>query len=178
MEMPHLHIIATSREPLGLYGETLFPVTGLDTDSSEPEPTEAGRLFVQSARRVQPRFQWDEQTAPLIRRICGAVDGHPLALEMAAGWLQGLTLAEVAEGVADGLDLLTSAHADTPVRQRNMRHILAQSWQRLTPDQQEMLAQLSLFRQAFTPGPSPGRGRGLPPPLGPGGGPFLAAPQE
>jgi DNA-binding SARP family transcriptional activator/predicted ATPase/tetratricopeptide (TPR) repeat protein len=151
MEMPNLHIVATSREPLGLYGETLFQIRGLDTDSSLAEPTEAGRLFVQSARRVQPRFQWDGQTAPLIRRICGAVDGHPLALEMAAAWLQGLTLAEVAEGVAEGLDLLTSPHADTPARQRDMRHILAQSWQKLTEDQQRMLAQLSLFRQPFGP---------------------------
>ncbi|MBI1297270.1 hypothetical protein GC175_20155 [bacterium] len=150
-EMPHLYIVTTSREPLGVYGETLFHVRGLDTDSSQAEPPEAGRLFVQSARRVQPRFQWDEKTAPLIRRIGSALDGHPLALEMAAAWLQGLTLAEVAEGVAEGLDLLTSSHADTPTRQRDMRHLLAQSWQKLTEDQQRMLAQLSLFRQPFTP---------------------------
>lgn len=150
-EMPRLHIVATSREPLGLYGEILFYVRGLEMNSPQAEPSEAGRLFVQSARRVQPRFQWNEQTAPLIRRICDAVEGHPLALEMAAAWLQGLTLAEVAEGVVEGLDLLTSAHADTPARQRDMRHILAQSWQKLTQSQQAMLAQLSLFRQAFTP---------------------------
>lgn len=150
-EMPHLHIVVTSREPLGLYGETLFPVGGLDTGASQTEPTEAGRLFVQSARRVQPRFQWDEKSAPLIRRICEAVDGHPLALEMAAAWLRGLTLAEVAESVAEGLELLTNAHADIPARHRDMRYILAQSWEKLTPNQQEMLAQLSLFRQAFTP---------------------------
>lgn len=150
-EMPNLHIVATSRVPLGLYGETLFPVRGLETDSFQTEPTQAGQLFVQSARRVQPRFQWNEKTAPEIRRICVALDGHPLALEMAAGWLQSLTLAEVAESVAEGLDLLTSPHTDTPPRQRDMRHILADSWQKLTPDQQEMLARLSLFRQAFTP---------------------------
>ncbi len=156
MEMPYLHIVTTSREPLGLYAETLFRVGGLDTGLSQADPiqkgpSQAGRLFVQSARRAKPRFQWDEKTAPLIRRICDAVDGHPLALEMAASWLQGLTLAEVAEGVEEGLDLLTSAHADMPARQRDMRHILAQSWQKLTGDQQRMLAQLSLFRQPFGP---------------------------
>ncbi|MCB0115588.1 MAG: tetratricopeptide repeat protein, partial [Caldilineaceae bacterium] len=150
-EMPHLHIVTTSREPLRLYGETLFYVRGLNTDSSQTGPPEAGRLFVQSARRVQPHFQWDENTAPLIRRIGSALDGHPLALEMAAAWLQGLTLDEVAEGVAEGLDLLTSTHAETPTRQRDMRRILAQSWQKLTVDQQRILAQLSLFRQPFTP---------------------------
>lgn len=150
-EMPRLQIVVTSREALGLYGETLFPVGGLDTDASPAEPTEAGQLFVQSARRVQPRFQWDEKSAPLIRRICDAVEGHPLALEMAAAWLQGLTLAEVAESVAEGLELFTHAHADLPARHRDIRHILAQSWQKLTPNQQKMLAQLSLFRQAFTP---------------------------
>ena len=150
-EMPHLHIVTTSREPLGMYGETLFRVSGLETDSSPAEPPEAGRLFVQGARRVQPNFQWDEKSAPLIRRIGRALDGHPLALEMAAAWLQGLTLAEVAEGVAEGLDLLTSTQVDTPARQRDMRHLLAQSWQKLTEEQQRMLAQLSLFRQPFTP---------------------------
>lgn len=150
-EMPNLHIVTTSREPLGLYGETIFPLGGLDTTSAEAGPHEAGRLFVQCARRVQPRFQWNAQTAPLIRRICHALDGHPLALEMAAAWLKGLTLAEVAEGVVEGLDLLTSSHADTLPRQRDMRQLLAQSWQKLTGDQQRMLAQLALFRQSFTP---------------------------
>ncbi|HSH04742.1 MAG TPA: BTAD domain-containing putative transcriptional regulator [Anaerolineae bacterium] len=149
--VPHLQIVVTSREPLRLYGETVFHLLGLDKSSSVADsPHAAGKLFVQCVRRVQPQFQWDEKTAPLISRICHVVGGYPLALELAAAQLQGFTLAEVADSVAEGLDLLNSAHADLLPRQRDMRQILAQSWHNLPKDQQQILAQLSLFRQPFT----------------------------
>lgn len=154
--MPHLRIIVTSREPLRLYGETIFSLRGLsnemlDNQTLDNETSEAGQLFVQRARRVQPHFQWDENTAPFVRCICQAVGGHPLALEMAAAQLRVLTLAEVADGVSEGMDLLKSSHVDVLPRQRDMRQILAQSWDKLPADQQQILAQLALFRQPFAP---------------------------
>ncbi len=152
--LPDLHIATTSREPLNLQGEWLYPLHGLTLPTAATAEnvgqSGAGQLFGQAARRVQPQFQLDEQTATAVYTICHALEGHPLALEMASASLRGLTVAEVAQGVAEGLDLLTTNQPNVPPRQRDLRQLLAYSWGQLSPNEQIILAQLSLFRQPFT----------------------------
>jgi DNA-binding SARP family transcriptional activator/predicted ATPase len=143
--LPRLTIVATSREPLNLHGEWLYPLHGLPLASQDG----AARLFTQAARRAQPHFRLDESARPTVAAICQALDGHPLALEMAAASLRGLTLAELLAEVTAGLDALTTDQPNIPARQRDMRRLLAASWERLTPSEQTILAALSLFRQPF-----------------------------
>ena len=145
--LPQLTIVTTSRVPLNLHGEWLYHLHGLSSTSE----TGARQLFSQAVRRVQPQFSLkDKSTAEAINIICTALEGHPLALEMAAAALRGLTLAELVTEVTAGLDILTINQPNIPARQRDMRHLLAASWGRLGAREQKILAQLSLFRQPFT----------------------------
>ena len=153
MAAPQLTIVATSREPLQLLGEWLFELHGLALTppaANAPVNFGAAELFLQVARRLHRDFQPGPEEWRQIHTICRLLEGHPLAIEMAASWLRGLTLAELAEQVAAGLDVLTTTAPGIAARHQNMRHLLAYSWRRLTLDQQQMLAQLSLFRQPFT----------------------------
>ena len=143
--LPGLTIVTTSREPLNLYGEWLYPLHGLPLGSKDG----AARLFTQAARRAQPHFQLDDTVRPTVAAICHALDGHPLALEMAAASLRGLTLTELLTEVKTGLDALTTDRPNIPERQRDMRRLLTASWERLTPSEQNILAALSLLRQPF-----------------------------
>jgi DNA-binding SARP family transcriptional activator/predicted ATPase len=143
--LPRLTIVTTSREPLNLHGEWLYPLHGLPLTSEDG----AARLFTQAARRAQPHFQLDDTVRPTVAAICHALDGHPLALEMAAASLRGLTLTELLTEVTAGLDALTTDQPNIPERQRDMRRLLSASWERLTPSEQTILAALSLFRQPF-----------------------------
>ena len=144
--LPRLTIVVTSREPLNLYGEWPYPLHGL----SLADEAGAMRLFAQAARRAHTPFRLDETTRPTVVAICHALGGHPLALEMAAAALRGLTLPELFTEVTAGLDALTTDQPNIPKRQRNMRRLLAASWERLTPPEQHSLAVLSLFRQPFS----------------------------
>ena len=74
----------------------------------------------------------------------------PLALELAAGWVNVLPLAEIARGVAESLDALTSNAHDLPDRHRNMRAVFDLTWQRMTEAEQQLFARLSIFRGGFT----------------------------
>lgn len=143
--LPRLAIVATSREPLNLHGEWLYPLHGLPLANEDG----AARLFTQAARRAQPHFRLDDAARPTIAAICQALDGHPLALEMAAASLRGLTLDELLTEVTAGLDALTTDQPNIPERQRDMRRLLTASWERLTSPEQTILAALSLFRQPF-----------------------------
>jgi DNA-binding SARP family transcriptional activator/predicted ATPase len=145
--LPQLTIVTTSRVPLNLHGEWLYPLHGLNLTTTQG----ATQLFAQAARRVQPQFSLeDKPTAEAVGILCRALEGHPLALEMAAAALRGLTLTELVAEVTAGLDILTLHQPNIPARQRDMRHLLAASWGRLGAGEQKILAQLSLFRQPFT----------------------------
>ncbi len=144
--LPQLTIVTTSRVPLNLYGEWLYPLHGLSATAEKG----AVQLFAQAARRVQPHFTLDAASAEAVNTLCQALDGHPLALEMAAAALRGLTLPELLDEVTAGLDIFTTNQPNIPRRQQDMRHLLAASWRRLTEGEQPILAQLSLFRQPFS----------------------------
>ena len=145
--LPRLTIATTSRVPLNLHGEWLYPLQGLSLVGGDQG---AVQLFAQAARRVQPHFMLDPSNRDMVATLCRTLEGHPLALEMAAAALRGLTLSELLAEVTTGLDVLTTNQPNIPARQREMRHLLAASWSHLTPAEQNILCLLSLFRQPFT----------------------------
>jgi len=140
----HIKILTTSREALQLQGEWVYGLTGLSA--------EASALFTQSARRVQASFhlQAGGQDEALVQRICQLVEGMPLGIELAASWVNVLSLAEIVEEILRGLDVLTTTKRDLSQRHRSMTAVLDQSWELLTPDERRAMARLSVFRGPFT----------------------------
>ncbi|HEV2237285.1 MAG TPA: helix-turn-helix domain-containing protein [Ktedonobacterales bacterium] len=149
---PHLKVLVTSRERLNLQGEWVLPIAGIDypltTADDDLEPSAAVRLFVQSARRVQPDFALQDN-APDILRICQVVEGMPLALELAATWVRLLPCSQIVEQLAKSLDFLASPLRDVPERHRSLRAVFDHSWKLLSPTEQTALAKLSVFIGAF-----------------------------
>ncbi|MCB0186880.1 MAG: hypothetical protein KDE31_21585, partial [Caldilineaceae bacterium] len=159
---PHVTIVVTSRERLSLQAEWVTDLRGLTLpteDYSDPPlslllETDSVRLFLQSARRTWSGFpSRDEEIATqelaAIATLCRLVNGLPLAIELAAGWVQTLTCREIAAEIVRGIDLLASELRDVPERHRSIRAVIDTSWHRLTPAEQRLLRRLSCFRGSF-----------------------------
>jgi predicted ATPase len=151
---PGVKVVVTSRERLNLTNETLWPISGLNfakLESAEAALTdEAVRLFMQRARQVRPDFVLGAEELPYLKQILQAVWGMPLAIELAAAWLNMISLAEIAAELRHGLDLLESELRDVPDRHRSMRLVFDHSWQCLTAEEQALFRTLSIFRGGFT----------------------------
>lgn len=141
---PGLRIVATSREPLGIVGESLFPVPPLDTDL-------AARLFTDRATAVSPGFGLDEQTLPLVADIVRRLDGLPLAIELAAARLRTLPLAEISRRLDDRFRLLTGGSRTALPRHRTLRAVVEWSWDLLTPAERLLAMRFSVFPAGATP---------------------------
>jgi predicted ATPase/DNA-binding SARP family transcriptional activator len=151
---PETQILATSRERLLLHEEQVFPIKGLEfPDWERPEDTAeytAAQLFQQSARRVRPGFELGADDLTYLARICRLLEGLPLAIELAAAWVDALSLADIAAEVARDLDFLETEWRDVPVRHRSMRAVFDGSWRHLSQAEKDALQQLSVFRGGFT----------------------------
>lgn len=151
---PHLKLLATSCEPLNLYAEQRYPLQGLEiADETAGDPrtaSAAATLFLQTARRRQPDFQVAPADKPHLAEICRLVEGMPLALELAASWIDILSLREIAAEIRQNLDLMETNVRDVPTRHRSMQAVFDTSWQALSKTEQERYAQLSVFRGGFT----------------------------
>jgi serine/threonine protein kinase/predicted ATPase len=144
-------VLVTSREKLNLSGESLFALGGMAV-SSELDVMDfaSGQLFVQSAKRVRPTFQPEGEDATLVRRICQFVGGMPLAIVLAATWLEHFSLAEIVAEIAQNADFLEGDHHDLPQRQRSIRAVFEYSWSLLNDDERKVFMCLSVFRGGFT----------------------------
>ncbi len=153
-QSPALKIIVTSRERLHLHEEWIYEVGGLryplagEVDS--PESYSALQLFMQSARRVKPDFVLDAAELDEAIRICRLVEGVPLALELAAGWVRTLSCAEIAQEITYSLDFLSASLLDLPERHQSLRAVFEHSWALLSVVERRVLSQLSAFRGDFT----------------------------
>ena len=141
---PGLRIVATSREPLGIVGESLLPVPPLETDP-------AVRLFADRAAAVRPGFALDEKTLPLAANIVQRLDGLPLAIELAAARLRTLPLAEIARRLDDRFRLLTGGSRTALPRHRTLRAVVEWSWDLLTPAERLLAERFSVFPAGATP---------------------------
>ncbi|MGH9124687.1 MAG: ATP-binding protein, partial [Acidimicrobiales bacterium] len=136
--VPGLHLIATSREPLGVPGEVLFPVGGLSVAA-------ATELFADRARAVQPGFVHDGPTGEVVSEICRRLDGLPLAVELAAARLRALPLATVAQRIDDRFRLLTGGARTARPRQQTLRAVVDWSYDLLFDDERRLFARLAVF---------------------------------
>ena len=139
---PRLKLVATSREPLRIYGEHLFPVPPL-------EPDAATDLFLDRAQAVRPDLNRAAARATATV-ISAQLDGLPLAIELAAAHMAALDPDELLERLANRLSLLVSGPRDHPERQQTLRNTLAWSHDLLAPHQQSAFARLSVFAGGWT----------------------------
>jgi predicted ATPase/DNA-binding SARP family transcriptional activator len=155
-DAPGVRILATSREPLGLTGETLCPVPSLalppeDADVSQLARNPAVRLFADRAAAVRPGFQVDHVSAGPVAAICRALDGIPLAIELAAARVRALTPQQVAERLDDRFALLSVGTRGTLPRHQTLRAIVDWSWDLLDDTERAVLRRLAVFRGGATP---------------------------
>ena len=153
---PGVRILATSREPLGITGETLCPVPSLELPPEDAGAEEAARfaavaLFTDRAAAVRPGFTVDHASAGPVVRICRALDGIPLAIELAAARLRALTPAQVADRLDDRFGLLSMGSRAALPRHQTLRAIVDWSWELLDEPERAVLRRLSVFRGGATP---------------------------
>lgn len=149
-----ISIIITSREPLNLYGETIYPVRGLSLQDSAGEekisnPSEATQLFVSRARSIHPSFETSPRTHQSISHICQLVEGMPLAIELAATWVDTLQLPEIAEEITLNLDFLQSEIHNPRHGHNSIRATFLRSWVLLDEHQKEAFRRIAVFRGGF-----------------------------
>jgi predicted ATPase/DNA-binding SARP family transcriptional activator len=168
-ECPQLRILATSREPLGITGETLWPVEPLalppaGASASQAASYAAVRLLADRAAAVRPGFAVDDRTVGAVVRICRALDGLPLAIELAAARLRTMTAEQLADRldhhVRSWRDLETRPPADGPgarfrllnagsrtalPRHRTLQAVVDWSWELLSDPERRVLRRLAWF---------------------------------
>ncbi|MFI6296029.1 ATP-binding protein [Nonomuraea sp. NPDC050790] len=132
---PGVRVLATSREPLGVTAEHLWPVRPLP-------PSEAVRLFTDRARAVRPDFAG----GAAVESICVALDGLPLAIELAAARMRTHEAAELAVRLeSERFPLLSRGSRTAAARHRTLRAVVAWSWDLLSADERAMAARLTVF---------------------------------
>ncbi|HEY2307719.1 MAG TPA: hypothetical protein VGI05_17745, partial [Streptosporangiaceae bacterium] len=169
---PRLHILATSREPLGAAGESRWPLPPLtvpplaaapggwpapEQDGAIATPgatallagSEAMQFFLDRARAVLPGFEITDDNAELIGQLCRRLDGLPLALELAAAKLRVMAVNQVLAGLDDVFKLLVGGRQGAPVRHQTLRAALDWSYDMLQPAEQAALRRLSVFAGSF-----------------------------
>ncbi len=139
---PNVKLIATSRERLNLRVETVYEV---------PAVTEyAADLFIAVAALMRPEIVLDDDERAAVGRVVAAVGGSPLALTLAATWIDTLTVEEIADEIENSLDFLNVELADIPERQRSIRAVIDPTWAQLSPAEQTAFAYAGVFRGGFT----------------------------
>ena len=154
---PGLKIVATSRSPLGIFGEQVYVVPTLSVpearearDAASVSGSEAIRLFVARAGLVQPQFTMTDRNAPVIAEICRRLDGIPLAIELAAARVRMLTVEQIAARLEDRLRLLTGGSRTSLERHQTLRAAMDWSYEHLRPEEQRLLRGLSVFSGGWT----------------------------
>ncbi|MGY4103912.1 ATP-binding protein, partial [Nocardia sp. R16R-3T] len=154
-ECRRLRILATSREPLGITGEALWPVVplalpkaGADLDEIESSP--AVRLLQHRAGAVRNDLASDTDTLSTLARVCRALDGMPLAIELAAARLRTMSLDQLANRLDDRFRLLTGGSRTALPRHRTLRAVIDWSWELLTDVERTVLRRLSVFSGGAT----------------------------
>jgi predicted ATPase len=148
-ECRRLRILATSREPLGITGEALWLVEPLavptDASMAEIASAPAVRLLRDRAGAVRRNLGVDEHTLSTMVRICRALDGMPLAIELAAARLRTMSIDQLANRLDDRFRLLTSGSRTALPRHRTLRAVVDWSWELLTDAERAVLRRLAVF---------------------------------
>jgi predicted ATPase/DNA-binding SARP family transcriptional activator len=146
-----LRIFVTTRESLGLRKEYIIDISGMPAPDTvfALETQDAAQLFSHVAQRHSSQFRLFASDSAAFTRIFQAVGGLPLGLELAASWTRSLSLEEIAEELEQSLESLELDTPDIPNRHKNFAAVFHSSWTLLSPPEQLVLAQLSLFQGGF-----------------------------
>lgn len=156
-ECPRLKVLVTSRQRMRLHGEWLLPLVGLETPpvpqalGADDQAVEAALaydalvLLDERARQVEPGFTITPMSLHAAVSICRLLEGLPLGIELAAGWLRSLSLDEVNAALASSLDNLESDAQDTVDRHRTLKAAIDHSWKLLNPAEQRAGRALAVF---------------------------------
>jgi non-specific serine/threonine protein kinase len=154
---PGVRILATSREPLRVGGETVWRVPSLTTPDPERRPgpdalrrTDAVRLFVERARAAAPGFALTADNAAAVAQVCHQLDGLPLAIELAAARVASLGVETLARRLDERFRLLTGGDRTALPRQQTLRAAVDWSYDLLTDQERLLFARLSVFAGGFT----------------------------
>jgi non-specific serine/threonine protein kinase len=154
---PHISVLTTSREPLGIDGETTWRVPSL----AQPDPTdlphvdalraiESVTLFIDRARTVRPGFALSTENGRAVAEICRRLDGIPLAIELAAARTNVLTVEQIEARLTDRFNLLTGGRRRSLPRQQTLRASVDWSYDLLSPDEGRLLRRMSVFAGGCT----------------------------
>jgi predicted ATPase len=152
---PHLVVLATSREGLAIEGERVVPIPtlaapGQGADVEAVASSEAGRLFAERARAVDPDFELEAGNAEAVLQVCGRLDGLPLAIELAAARTVAMTPAELAGGLDRRFDTLSGGWRRAIPRHQTLRAAIDWSYDLLSRAEQQVLARLAVFAGGCT----------------------------
>jgi predicted ATPase/DNA-binding SARP family transcriptional activator len=161
---PGLRVLATSREPLRITGEVLWPVPPLPVPPAEGDDVPGGtaseamsdaggdvagyasvRLLADRATAVRPDFRVDGANAADVARVCRALDGMPLAIELAAARLRTLSAAQLAERLGARFELLTGGSRMAAPRHQTLRAVVDWTWELLSETEQVLARRLAIF---------------------------------
>ncbi|KQM82943.1 BTAD domain-containing putative transcriptional regulator [Agromyces sp. Leaf222] len=144
--VPTLRVLATSRSPLAIGAEQVYPLSTLAAGEPDAEPGPAARLFLERARSARPAA-----SLPLdvVQRLCDRLDGLPLAIELAAARVRSMSVEQIEARLADRFTLLARGDRSAPERQRTLAGVIEWSWALLTPAEQAALPRLAWFVDGF-----------------------------
>jgi len=159
-----LHILATSREPLGVPGEAVWIVPPMSLPDAQPwrdpaaaqaalpiyEQSEAVQLFVARAQAASPDFALTTDNGSWVAVVCRRLDGMPLAIELAAARVRALSVQQVAEHLDDRFHLLTGGSRTAPTRHQTLEATLEWSYALLSDMERTVLQGLSVFAGGWT----------------------------
>ncbi|GAA5127893.1 ATP-binding protein [Haloechinothrix salitolerans] len=146
-----LRVLATSREPLGIAGESTLIVAPLQVPEPEWPSTAAlahydsVKLFLDRAESAMPGFELTEQNSRTVAALCHSLDGLPLALELAAVRLRALSVEQILDRLSDRFALLSRGRRNAPTRQQTLRALIAWSYELCAPNEQLLWTRLSVF---------------------------------
>ncbi len=153
---PRVHVIATSREPLGIGGEVIYRVPSLslpgpdsDAGPAAPASSDAVALLVQRAREQGVALPADEETGSLLVSVCRRLDGMPLAIELAAARLRTLSVGDLRDRLDQRFRLLTGGSRIAMERQQTLWATVDWSYSLLNTAEQLLLRRLSVFPESF-----------------------------
>lgn len=145
-------VLATSREALGLPGETTFvlqPMSLAEEGDSTRDDSEAVALFLERARSAVPSFTVTEDTAAAVGQICRRLDGLPLAIELVAPRLRAFSPQQIVELLGERFDVLETGNAAAIPRHRTLRAAIDWSYELLAAQERKLFDRLGIFPESF-----------------------------
>jgi len=152
---PRVSIVATSREPLAVSGERVWPVEPLRTAEPDAASTSdlasvpAVALFLERARADDPRFELDDISSPAVIEICRRLDGIPLAIELAASRASAVDVTEIARRLDERFRLLKGVRRGADPRHKTLHDAVSWSYELLDEDERRLFASLAVFAGQF-----------------------------